>query len=327
MYLPNYQKLNKRNDVYVERTLPFVGYINAKLGQVVEPFTKVGLTRMSLEKFELGTDFQPAKGKGVGSYFYAKEKVGLKGYTPFRAPYSGYLNKYKNSFHFEREPNEFWLLSGVWGEVVGLSESRSVLIKTQSIDVNLAVCTDLDFTGELIVFPNPSDLLVPEYLQKFTKAAYGTILYVGSHVTVEVVAKALEMGATAVIGGGVERECLVYGKQHGIFVGGIMGFGNIKTPHIIFENLKAVSSRHVFLYGSSGFLRIPVPKKHSEKEMNIPNLPMILAKVGHTVLIINKDKFGETGVIEKINKSSIVVRLDENSSGTEFSPGDLAILS
>ncbi len=328
MYLVNFCKLNKKNDVFVERVLPFVGYINTKEGQVVEPFTKLGLTKMTLEKFDLGKDFVPVKGKSIGSYFYVKEKVGVLGSTAFTAPFAGYLNRADSRYYFEREPNEFWLLSGVWGEVKSVSESRAVLLKTQVIDINLAVSTDTNFSGELIVFPNPDELLVPEYLEKFMKTVYGTVLYIGSHVTKSMIEKAIAVGAVGVIGGGVERDALTYGREYGVFVGGIMGYGNVPTPDYIFDTLKSVSNRHVFLNGATSTLRVPVPARFTDKEVSSTDqLPMKYAKKGVRVMLITENDFAKTGIIEKVGKIRISVRLEGKEELSEFPPEQLAAIS
>lgn len=327
MYLVNFCKLNKRNNVLVERVLPFVGFINAKQGQLVEPFTKIGLTKMTLEKFELGNNFVPVKGKSIGSYCFVKEKVGVLGNTAFNAPFAGYLNRYNGKYYFEREPNEFWLLAGVWGEVKDISESRSVLISTHCVDINMAVSTDTNFSGELIVFPNPEELLVQEYMDKFMKTAYGTVLYIGSHITKEVVEKALTLGSVGVIGGGVERDALVYGREVGIFVGALMGYGNIATPPYIFDFLKSVSNRHVFLNGDASSLRVPVPEKFPEKEIGTDIMPMKYAKKGVKVMLLTETSFGNTGVIEKVGKSTISVKLDTKGIVEEYLPEQLASIS
>ncbi len=328
MYLINFCKLNKKNDVFVERVLPFVGFINAKVGQMVEPFTKLGLTKMTLEKFDLGKDFEPVKGKSVGSYFYVKEKVGVLGSTAFSAPFAGYLNRSNNRYYFEREPNEFWLLSGVWGEVQSISESRAVLLKTQCVDINLAVSTETNFSGELIVFPNPEELLVPQYLDKFMKTAYGTVLYIGSHVTKDMVEKALTLGSVGVLGGGVDRDALVYGREVGIFVGALMGYGSIPTPNYIFEMLKSVSNRHVFLNGCTSSVRVPVPERFLDKEVNSLDIqPMKYAKKGVRVMQVSDSSFARTGIIEKVGKASIFVKLDEKDEVVELKPEQLAAIS
>lgn len=313
MHIPIIRKVMKNNDVFVERALPRVGEFVAKEGEVVEPFTKLGMTKISYGNLPLTKRFKVSKGRDVGSYFYTGDTLGVIGRKKVVAPFDGTLIKLENGdFMFKQEDRDFWLLSGVWGTVASVVEKSSALIKTQTMDIKFAVSTSHSYSGELVVFPNPSELLEMQYLQQYSKDSFGKIIYVGDHLNLKLVEKALELGVAGLISGSVDREALTFAKKKGIFLGAISGFGSIPTPEYIFNILKEVTNRYVFLQGNLGLLRIPSEKPFPTKDIR-PNTytgQLRAVKKGLLVQIFEEPYFGWVGRVHSIRDDDVQVVVD-----------------
>ncbi|MBT7350721.1 hypothetical protein HN803_08140 [candidate division WWE3 bacterium] len=314
MYIPIIRKVMKTNDVFVERTLPRKGELVAKEKEVVEPFTKLGMTKVSYGNLPLPARLRVTKGRAVGSYFYTGDTLGKIGSKKVIAPFDGTLIEQSGGgFLFNQEDRDFWLLSGVWGEVVSVVEKSSALIRTQMLDVKLAIATDHSYSGELIVFPNPSELLEMQYLQKFSKDSFGKIIYVGHHINEALVKKAHELGVAGLIAGSVDRDALVAAKKTDLFVGAFSGFGVIPTPDYIFDILKGVTNRYIFLQGNKNLLRIPAEKPYPTKDIR-PNSytgQLRSVKKGLLVQVFEEPFFGWTGKVHSMQGSSVQVIIDE----------------
>lgn len=314
MYVPIIRKVMKTNDVLVERGLPKKGELVAAVGDKVEPFTKLGMTKVSYGKLPLTKDLKVSKGRDIGSYFYTGDTIGRLGRKKIIAPFDGTLVTAKDkSFIFQQEDRDYWLLAGVWGEVVDVIEKASALIKTQTLDVHLAICTRDSYSGELIVFPNPSELLEMQYLQRYSRDPFGKVIYVGDHISPKIVKKAAELGIGGLICGSVDREALAFAKNKGIFLGSISGFGTIPTPDYIFDILKEVSNRYVFLQGNKGLLRIPASKPHDPKEVKANSYTGQLRalKKGLLVQIFEEPYFGWVGQVHSIQDEDVQVIIDQ----------------
>ncbi|HLC93564.1 MAG TPA: hypothetical protein VJG85_00945 [Patescibacteria group bacterium] len=313
MYIPTIAKPKQKNDVLIERALPTVGNVTAKVGDNVEPFTRLGMSKISYEKTVLGEDFKPVKHKREGSYFYQEEKIGSIGFSKVLAPYNGYLVKEGKDYVFKQEERDYWLLSGAWGEVTGVVKDISVLIRTQNVDLSFVACTRQNIQGELIVFPNPTEILVKEYLENFSKNINGKIIYVGNYLSSEVVERAIDLKAAGLIAGGADRSTFTYAKENAIFIGLFVGFGHCQVPSNLFEVLKNVSNRFVFVQGGNKLLRIPVPEKFGSDVLKQSSSQGILREVkkGLNVLVLQKPYFGVKAEVDRVSGNSIFVRFPE----------------
>lgn len=328
--IPFYQKIKYSSDVLMERAMPNTGQMNAKVGDKVEPFTRLALTKVSTERVRLGTDevFKASKSRAKGDFYYMGEIVGYAGYEKFIAPFNGILSKINKIWIFAKEAREFWVLSGLWGEVADVYDTKSVQIKTNFTDINFAACTDREYSGELVVFPNPTELLSTHYLEKFPKDAYGAIIYIGNFLSTENLRKAIDMGVGGILAGSTDRSNFALANDYNVFLGTFMGFGNIPTPNPIYEILKTISNRYVFLQGSGNLLRIPSPAKFTPEQMKDSTADSLFKtlEVGLYVAVLQKPYFGYCGVVEKIIDSSIVVRLEENNEAIDISAQNVIAL-
>lgn len=314
MYVPIIRQVMKNNDVLVERSLPEKGELVADVGEVVEPFTKLGMTKVSYGRLPFPRNLKISKGRDVGSYFYTGDTVGKLGRKKLIAPFDGTLTKLEDgTYLLEQEDRDYWLLSGVWGTVTSVVEKESALVKTQTMDVHLAVCTNDSYSGELIVFPNPSELLEMQYLQRFSKDPFGKVIYVGDYVSLKVAKKASSLGIGGLLCGSVDREALAYAKSKKIFLGAISGFGSIPTPEYIFDILKEVSNRYVFLQGNRGMLRIPASEPFDKKEIktSVYTGQLRALKKNLLVQVFEEPYFGWVGRVHSIQGIEVQVIIDE----------------
>lgn len=327
MYIPVLKKVIYSDNILLERALPLKGTISAHSGQKVEPFHKLGIAKVSYSYLELGPKIKLVKGKDVGSFVYSGKKIGSVGLHSVIAPFDGYIAKRHDSYVLRQENRDYWLLAGVWGEVVDVIKDTSILIKTQAVDIHLTVSTNKNIEGELIVFPNPSDLLEMQYLENFTKNVEGKIIYVGDFATYKFMKRAYELGVAGVLAGGADKNTFVFAKENGMFLGVFTGFGYEHIPGFIYDILKDVSSRYVFMYGDKGILRIPMPAQSSGQNLSTKNTsPFRLVEKGLKVQVLQKPYFGWIGEVDSISGSSIFVRFDGKKDIQEVKiPNILAI--
>lgn len=313
MFVPIVKKITRNNDIFIERVLPRKGELDAEIGSLVEPFAKLGITKVTYGKLPIASSLKITKGKDVGTYFYTGDVIGKVGKKKVVAPFDGYLEQVPNGYVYRQEERDFWLLAGVWGVVQDVVDGHSVLLKTQTIDIHLAVCTEISYAGELIVFPNPSELLEMQYLEKFSKDSFGKVLYVGHHINEDMVKKSAELGVAGLLGGSVDRDALALAKRYNIFLGAISGFGSIPTPEYIFDFLKDISNRYVFLQGGRGILRIPVSKPFTAKEVKTSTYSgqLRMLKKGLKVQILEDPHFGWVGEVSSVQEDGVYVILDE----------------
>lgn len=314
MYIPTIKKILYTNNVLIERPLPAVGKINITKGEHTEPFTRLGMSKISYKQMVLPENLKFPKGKLLKNFFYSGEILGKVSKKNVLAPFDGYIEEQNGRYILKEEDKVFWLLAGVWGEISSLHDDKSVLIKTQTTDIHLTATNDLSVSGELIVFPNPSEILEMQYLEKFEKYAFGKILYVGNYASLEVVEKAIDLGVVGILAGGADRPSFILAKRAKVFLGLFSGFGKAPTPKPVFEVLKEVSNRYVFIHGEKNLLRIPMPTQFDEAMLKQNELKSILKTVdaGVKVQVLQDPYFGYLGVVDSIKGSSIFVRLDEN---------------
>ena len=309
--VPIIKKVSYSSDILLERTLPAEGNIIVSVDSKIDPFTKLGMTKVSYGTMPLDLSFKLRKGKELGSYFYKNERLGKTSEGFIKAPFNGYLNKKDDgSFVFEQEKRDYWLLSGVWGTVSKIQDKKSILLKTSSLDFSFNVCTERSFDGELLVFPNPSELLVLQYLENYTTTTFGKIIYVGNYASYEIVKKSIDLGVGAILAGGVDYNGFKLAQKENIFLGAFNGFGNIATPKFIFDILKEVSNRYVFVQGDRTLLRVPVPSEISNKNINKEADQLFVnLDIGMTVQIFEQPHFGLVGTLIDFKDDFIYVKV------------------
>ncbi len=327
MYVPVVKKLIFKENVLVERALPNEGSITVSVEDAVEPSDKIGTCKVIYEIVELGEKFKVSERNEEGSNYYANETlVGSVGRDKFYAPFGGFLEKTDAGYIFKSEERDYWLLPGVWGVVKDISQNRSVLVKTQTVDVHLPMAGGLEESGEMIVFPNPSEFLTMQYFNNYIKSAEGKIVYVGNNITLEIVKSAKELKLTALLAGSASKEAYDFAMEQGISVGLFVGFGDINTPDNIYNFINEISSRYVFLYTKKNVLQVPVPLGEGFEENRLPGKIIKYVRKGMEVQVLNSANFGQMGTVDRVTKSGILVKLHENNQEIQVKPPNLLII-
>jgi hypothetical protein len=330
MLIPVLRRVTDKLDVYIERAMPVAGSLYVKQGDSVEPFDHIGDCIYAQRSTLLPIKFSPKGFKKNGQFYYANMEIGQHGKEKIISQYDGYL--FKNTqgrFEFGEAERKYPLLSGVWGVVDKVVEKSSVLIKSTVKDICLPVCSSKFFAGELIVFPNPSTILEKFYLDQFSaQSADGKIVYVGNHVNVSLLQQAVKSGWGGVLAGSTDRETYFYAKANNITLGVFTGFGEVVTPEDIYQLLNQISNRYVFFYGENNLLRVPVPTDQimDETAKNKKYLPLKTLKKGASVIVLERQYFGQVGIVDRASEFSIFVKFPNSQKIVEVKiPNVLAL--
>ncbi len=204
------------------------------------------------------------------------------------------------------------LLSGVWGIVEDIVPDQAALIRTFAVDLHLLVSTAPYIEGELIVFPNPSDLIQKQYFDKFSYSLEDKVVYTGNNVSLDILKIAESYGVAGILTGGCNRKTFDYARERNLFLGLFSGFGNSRTPDIIFDVLNDLSTRTVFVSGEERYVRIPVSPEFDVKEWFGHHKPDVVfrdIKRGSRVLVLQNPWFGESGHVLEIVGGVVIVKL------------------
>ena len=319
MYIPVISKLQFNDNVFIERVLPVAGEVQVEQGKEVVPYDHVGICMYSHRVYKYPKNFKPKSLKKDGQFYYFGVDIGKIDSQKITAPYNGNLTKTpEGTFEFREVENKYILMSGVWGTVEKTIDKKSVLLRTRTYDINLVASTDCSFAGELIVFPNPSHVLEKFYLDEFTSgAADGKIVYVGNHVTTNLLDEAIKYGLGGIIAGSADRQTFQYARRNNICFGLFSGFGEIPTPDDVYKVLNEVSNRYVFFQGERNILRIPMPPEAVPVKKKLIS-PLKFVKKGMNVVIMQKPYFGRIGVVDRNTESSIFVKFNSTENAVEI---------
>jgi len=317
MLVPVVKRIKQNSRCFIERVLPVEGNIVVSVNDRVEPFDHLGDCFFSQRELVLPKGFKPYGLKTEKRYYYSGSLLGKVGSNEVFAPYDGNLSLCEKVYAFKEIDKKYIVLSGVWGIVKSVYGKKSILLETQTKDILLSISTKVQASGELVVFPNPTDVLKRSYLENFAKGIKGKIIYVGHNVSLDVIERAYEMEASAVIVGSAHKEVFDFAKSHNFSLGIISGFGKIKTPDVVYKMLSSVSYRYVFFEGDKNLLRVPIPFDNVNKGINANESiePIKHVKPNMTVQVLQNPYFGWIGVVDRVCESSIFVRfgIDKNS--------------
>jgi len=327
MQIPVIKKIAETKDVYVERALPVDGSINMTQGSEVVPYDAIGECNYSHRMLNYPKGFSPYKYKEEGQFYYLGSDLGKYQSQKVTAPFNGNMSKNDDGiFTYTEVEVRYLLLSGVWGVIDKIIESKSVLIKTSMRDINLVATTKVDFAGELIVFPNPSHVLEKHYIEEFSvEAAEAKIVYVGNSVDTPLLMEAQKYGWGGVLAGSADKETFDFAKANNMCFGVFTGFGDHPTPDDVYDLLRNVANRYMFFVGEKNILRIPVPKEEAVQAPKSKFAPIKELKTGMRILALQKPYFGRLGSVDRIEGSSIFVKFDVEPKPVEIKVPNLYI--
>ncbi len=322
MLAPVLKKLIEREDTFIERTLQVTGLIFVKPSDVVKPFDRLGECVFSQREAQYPARFRPFKFKLPKTFYHAGSFLGSLPKNKIMTPFNGNLTRLDDgSYVFNESESKYVLLSGVWGTVDKVNEKKSVLIKTRTKDLLMAASSDICASGELVVFPNPMEILEKSYLEKFSKSNEGKVIYVGHFASDELVSKAYEMGCSAIIAGSAHRNTFNLAKSLGLGFGLISGFGKLETPEPIYKLLSVIAYRYVFFQGERNLLRIPYEADITEPVETKTKIAKSLIRsvqIGADVISLQDPFFGKIGAVDRVLESSIFVRFSPEKSPVEI---------
>lgn len=328
MIAPVIRKIINNKEVLVERYLPDKGTLFVQKGDVLEPFQKLGDCMHSPNIIYFPKEFEPVKFVREKVYFQKGNVMGRLNGKKVLAESPGYMSfdEAAQEYFFEDMPVKYTLLSGVWGEVQDIVPETSVLIKTRVTEVDLVAATNTFAFGELVVFPNPTEILEKFYLENFIKTTQGKVVYVGHNATLEIMTKANDLKIAAVLAGSADPASFSYAKSVNLGLGVLSGFGKLETPDFIYKLINSVAYRHVFFHGDLGVLRIPVASTEDKgaKKASVTSkrkTPLkVIRKVtkGQMVHVLQKPHFGKIGLIDRVSGSSIFVKFGNDLGAVEI---------
>lgn len=200
------------------------------------------------------------------------------------------------------------LTAGVSGEIVKLIPGKAVLVQTSAVIVRGVVGRGQDSEGEVRIVASGDE---PIKLEAIDAGCAGDVL-VGGHVpTLEVFKKAEAVGVKGIVCGGADFACL---KKTALPTLLTEGFGRPPLNRSVFEFLKRVEGRHIFLSHDHEELLVA---RHSDGEENHRQLleaqPEEVAeafaelKEGMEVQVFTSESFGQMGKATKVLKDTVEV--------------------
>ena len=312
IYIPVVQKIYYSKPTYIERVLPKQGELAVREGLTVDPVTRLGITKVSYGLMPIDKSLKIVKGRTDDGFFYKGERIGRVGLNYVIAPYNGYLSKEKDKYLYHQEDRDYRLMAGVWGTVTGVVKDKSTLIKTQTVDIPFTYSVGANISGELVVFPNPSELLELQYLEHYTKGAEGKVIYIGAYASSEFLEGAVQKKVRAVLAGGADKQSFIYAKRNNLFLGVFNGYGRLPVANVAYDFLKEISSRYVFIDSKRNLLRVPVPEDFTfthkiPTNASLKHLREVVP--GLQVQVFIKPYFGWFGEVESVQDDIIYVNL------------------
>ena len=275
MIIPTFRSISYQKDIYLERALPSKGKILLNIGEKLNSYSKIGFSKNSIREILIPIELKVAK----NSFNQKQYKIGdLVAYGKNKylfAPFDGYLENRGKINVLVKDPEDYWLISGVNGIVENVIPSRSVLIKTSGFELKFFSTSTSSCEGVLEVLPNPSELIEIEYMEKYIKNGLGKIVYTGDFLRKEMLLKAIEIGCEGLITSSCDRDTLKIAKENNFFVGVLSGFGRVPLREKTWKFLKTFKSKYSIVRENSDNLFI------SELDSDYKNdHPFVNLKIG-----------------------------------------------
>ena len=218
------------------------------------------------------------------------------------------------------------LTAGVSGEIVKLIPGKAVLVQTSAVIVRGVVGRGQDSEGEVRITANCDE---PIKLEAIDTGCAGDVLVGGYVPTLEVFKKAEAVGVKGIVCGGVDFATFQKTALPTLLT---EGFGRPPLNRSVFEFLKRVEGRHVFLSPDHEELLVA---RHSDGEESHRELleaqPEEVAesfaelKEGMEVQVFISESFGQMGKAMGIGEDKVEVLL-ENGDRIKVSARNLGII-
>jgi len=326
MITPVYKNIEYLNEFYLERTLPNKGKLLVKEGENIFSYTKIGYSKNAGHEMIIPKDFKFNSKLKNKKFIKSGDLLAYNQTTYLFAPFDGYLEEKNGGKHLIKHQEDYWLLSGVFGEVVKLVPSKSCLIRTSGYKLRFFETSISSCEGELKVLPNPSELIEIDFMQRYVKNGTGQVVYTGDFLRKSVLEKAIEIGCEGVICGSCDRETLLLARKNNFFVGILSGFGRIPTHSKVFELLKNFDSKFLIVReGSNDFF--VSSEIISKNKNNLINSNFVFLKKGMDVIALDYPYYGWEGEVLNIETNSVNVKIKKNNEVIKIASSDLIALA
>ncbi|MGD2201471.1 MAG: hypothetical protein PVJ38_07570, partial [Candidatus Bathyarchaeota archaeon] len=338
-------KVKRSMIITKERRLPLLGEILVEEGDTVSYDTIVARTKVpgdpQLVKVSavLGIDEDEVEAflfKGVGDNVSKGEVLGR--YRMFwglinrevTSPIDGEIesiSKFTGQMILRPEPIPVEVNAYIPGKIVEILPREGVVVETHAAFIQGILGLGGETHGELkVVVDSPEDELTPDMI---TEADRGHVLIGGSLITRAAVAKAIELGVSGLVAGGMNYTDVtdILGDAIGVAITGhedlgttliiTEGFGKMVMSNRTFQLLKRNEGKVAAINGATqiraGVLRpeIIIPQSESLKEGSEDELSGGMTS-GTPVRIIREPHFGAIGSVVRLP-----VELQEVESGSK----------
>jgi len=314
-----------------ERILPLEGEVTTRTGDVVSAEHVVARTslpgavetvnvvnRLGIEAEDIGRYMLKKEGDAVGKNEPIAQSKSLFGLfkTNCPSPIEGTIEKISNVtgqvlIRGPALPVE--VKAYVDGKVVEVIEKEGAVIQTKAMFIQGIFGIGGERSGVLhAVADSPSAVMGPEALRGDLA---GKILIFGALVSTETVRRAMELGVTGIVTGGLSAKSIkdILGHDIGVAITGAEdipitvivteGFGKIAMASRTFELLKGAQGRRASISGATqiraGVIRpeIIVPHEEHTDLVEQSEKEREALKVGDQVRIIREPHFGGIGTV------------------------------
>lgn len=219
------------------------------------------------------------------------------------------------------------LTAGVGGEVVKILPGKAVLIKTSAVIIRGVAGSGEDSEGEIRIAADHNETI---RLEAVDANGASQILVGGNVLTLEVFKKAEAVGAKGIVCGGADFSAFEKTTLPTLI---IEGFGRPPLNHQVFEFLKSVEGRHVFLSPEHKELLVARHVDRAEDHLKLLDAqseevtePFVELKRGMEVQVFTSANFGQMGKVEKVgppaSESPQASRAGESEVGVLLESGD-----
>jgi len=205
-----------------------------------------------------------------------------------------------------------WLTAGVGGEVVKILPQKAILIRTSAVVIRGVFGRGEDSEGEIKIAAEHDE---PLCLEAVEADGRDQILVGGSVPTLEVFKKAEAVGVKGIVCGGADFASLQKTTLPTLIT---EGFGRPPLNYRIFEFLKNVEGRHVFLSPEREELLVArhINGKEDQQELieaesKELSEAFVELKEGMEVEIFGSNHFGQIGKVGKVGADVVEVLLEK----------------
>ncbi len=307
------------------RRLPLPGDVHVKLGDEVKAAEVVASTELpgrvhtlnvahelNCQPAEIGNFMVKAEGDVVRHGEILAESKALWGlfYSFVKAPIEGTIESISTTTGqvlFRGEPMPVELDAYVDGTVVEVHADEGVTIETQCALVQGIFGIGRERYGELKVLVNAAD--EPLAAELLDEGCRDCVVVGGSLVTLEAINRAIELGASAVVAGGIESEDLdsLMGEPIGVAITGqepipitlviTEGFGELAMAQRTFSILEGLSGKRASVSGATqiraGVIRPEIIVSTGQRPEGASAQPASQMSIGSQIRLIRAPYFGQ----------------------------------